>query len=261
MHGTHERAYVRARDGGRCRYCGRASWQGTVRFTLDHVVPRTRGGSSRPSNLVWACLPCNQAKGSRTVEEFLRDDPARLADLARQRRAPLAAAPKMGWVCRGLVRRLGEALQVRTTTGADTAWARRRWGVAKSHADDAACTGSTRPVRGLRTPAVLRAQGHGRRQQAKASKGEAYRQWRHARLPRGPAPGHAQPGRTVLGVRTGDTVQIQGRDGRWRRGRATVRPSQGTVSVRAAGRTATTRHAQRIRLESRARSWAQSRSP
>ena len=176
LHGTHERAYVRARDGGRCRYCDRASWQGTVRFTLDHVVPRARGGSSRPSNLVWACLPCNQAKGSRTVEELLRDDPARLADLARQRKAPLAAAPKMGWVCQELVRRLGETLQVRTTTGADTAWARRRWGIAKSHADDAACTGSTRPVHGLRTPAVLRAQGHGRRQQAKASKGEAYRQ-------------------------------------------------------------------------------------
>lgn len=40
-------------------------------FHLDHIIPRSRGGSSRPENLQWLCVPCNTAKGALTTEEFL----------------------------------------------------------------------------------------------------------------------------------------------------------------------------------------------
>ncbi len=54
-----------ARDGWRCAYCGTTSG----RLTLDHVVPRSRGGESVWENVVTACAPCNHKKGNRTLEE------------------------------------------------------------------------------------------------------------------------------------------------------------------------------------------------
>jgi 5-methylcytosine-specific restriction endonuclease McrA len=53
-----------ARDGWRCQYCGQ-----TGKLTLDHVVPRSRGGDSVWENVVTSCAPCNLRKGDRTLEE------------------------------------------------------------------------------------------------------------------------------------------------------------------------------------------------
>jgi 5-methylcytosine-specific restriction endonuclease McrA len=55
-----------ARDGWRCVYCGTASG----RLTLDHVVPRSRGGDSVWENVVTSCAPCNLRKGNRLLEEL-----------------------------------------------------------------------------------------------------------------------------------------------------------------------------------------------
>jgi 5-methylcytosine-specific restriction endonuclease McrA len=55
-----------ARDGWRCVYCG----DGTSRLTLDHVVPRSRGGDSVWENVVTSCAPCNLRKGNRLPEEI-----------------------------------------------------------------------------------------------------------------------------------------------------------------------------------------------
>lgn len=53
------------RDGHVCQYCGSRS----SRLTLDHVVPRHRGGRHEWENLVAACPSCNLRKGGRTMEE------------------------------------------------------------------------------------------------------------------------------------------------------------------------------------------------
>ena len=53
------------RDGYRCQYCGRSS----SRMTLDHVIPKHRGGTHEWQNLVSACPPCNRYKGHRTPRE------------------------------------------------------------------------------------------------------------------------------------------------------------------------------------------------
>ena len=54
-----------ARDGWRCAYCGTSSG----RLTLDHVVPRSKGGESIWENVVTACAPCNLRKGDRLLED------------------------------------------------------------------------------------------------------------------------------------------------------------------------------------------------
>jgi 5-methylcytosine-specific restriction endonuclease McrA len=54
-----------ARDGWRCVYCG----TGGGRLTLDHVVPKSRGGESIWENVVTSCAPCNLRKGNRLLHE------------------------------------------------------------------------------------------------------------------------------------------------------------------------------------------------
>lgn len=61
-----------ARDGWRCVYCGSSS----SRLTLDHVVPRSRGGGSDWDNVVTSCAPCNTRKGDRLPEEAAMPLPA-----------------------------------------------------------------------------------------------------------------------------------------------------------------------------------------
>ncbi|MCB1250226.1 MAG: HNH endonuclease [Acidimicrobiales bacterium] len=57
------RRAVFLRDGGRCQYCGRRA------ESIDHVVPRSRGGAHSWDNVVAACRRCNSAKRDRLLEE------------------------------------------------------------------------------------------------------------------------------------------------------------------------------------------------
>jgi 5-methylcytosine-specific restriction endonuclease McrA len=55
------------RDKNTCQYCGRRKAKSDL--TLDHVIPRSRGGYDAWENLVLACMTCNVRKASRTPEE------------------------------------------------------------------------------------------------------------------------------------------------------------------------------------------------
>lgn len=53
------------RDNHQCQYCGKKS----VGLTIDHVIPRVRGGKDTWENLVCACVKCNSRKGNRSLKE------------------------------------------------------------------------------------------------------------------------------------------------------------------------------------------------
>jgi 5-methylcytosine-specific restriction endonuclease McrA len=65
---THRRKITRravfARDGWACQYCGSRS-----NLTVDHVIPRSKGGSSSWENIVASCAPCNRRKGDSLPEK------------------------------------------------------------------------------------------------------------------------------------------------------------------------------------------------
>ena len=61
------RRTVMARDHYTCQYCG--VQPGKAGLTIDHILPRSRGGDTIWENVVTACGPCNRRKGSRTPEE------------------------------------------------------------------------------------------------------------------------------------------------------------------------------------------------
>ena len=58
------RKNILRRDGHRCQYCGTSQ-----NLTVDHVVPKSKGGEDSWDNLVTACIKCNNKKGNRTPEE------------------------------------------------------------------------------------------------------------------------------------------------------------------------------------------------
>lgn len=58
------RRAVFARDGWECQYCGR---RGSL--TMDHVVPRSKGGDTSWENVVACCATCNRRKGDRSVSQ------------------------------------------------------------------------------------------------------------------------------------------------------------------------------------------------
>ena len=61
------RRNIFARDRNRCQYCGKRFR--TSELSIDHVVPRSRGGKSIWQNVVCACLKCNVKKGGRLPAE------------------------------------------------------------------------------------------------------------------------------------------------------------------------------------------------
>jgi 5-methylcytosine-specific restriction endonuclease McrA len=66
------RKAVLARDAYTCQYCGHEA----AGLTVDHVIPRSRGGRSEWENIVASCAPCNRRKGNRMPREA-RMHPAR----------------------------------------------------------------------------------------------------------------------------------------------------------------------------------------
>jgi 5-methylcytosine-specific restriction endonuclease McrA len=67
LHVRFSRENVYLRDGHRCQYCGLRC--GPRELTLDHVVPRSRGGKTTWRNVVTACVACNRRKGRATPEQ------------------------------------------------------------------------------------------------------------------------------------------------------------------------------------------------
>jgi 5-methylcytosine-specific restriction endonuclease McrA len=61
------RANLYKRDRYTCQYCGRK--QASAELTIDHIVPRSRGGQSTWTNCVVACIRCNSRKADRTLAQ------------------------------------------------------------------------------------------------------------------------------------------------------------------------------------------------
>ena len=130
--------YLLEKFGRRCVYCAKSG----VPLNVEHIVPKARGGSNRLSNLAIACVECNQKKGARPIEEFLKGKPELLARVRKQLKTPLRDAASVNatrWALFEALRATG--LPVRTGSGALTKFNRHCFGVPKEHWFDALCVG------------------------------------------------------------------------------------------------------------------------
>lgn len=87
-----------ARDGSVCLWCGRSVWRRDL--TVEHLLPRSRGGRGAPENLAIACRTCNRRRRSRSVAAYVRiQREAGLAprvDLVERALARLTTSPARG---------------------------------------------------------------------------------------------------------------------------------------------------------------------
>jgi 5-methylcytosine-specific restriction endonuclease McrA len=204
------REYLLEKWGRRCAYCGAEG----VPLEIEHIVPRTRGGSNRVSNLTLACHPCNESKGRRTAAEFGRPE---IQQRAKQPLKDAAAVNASRWA---LYHRLvTTGLPVEVGTGGRTKWNRAQRNLPKTHWFDAACVGASTPstlhVRGV-VPLAIHAMGRESRQMCRMD---------HFGFPRT----SAKAARIVQGFQTGDIVRA-GVSGGTKAGAYT-----GRVAVRATG--------------------------
>ena len=152
--GYEVREYLLEKWGRTCAYCGATG----VPLQVEHIVPRTRGGSDRVSNLTLACGPCNQRKGAQTAAEF--GFPLVQAQ-AQQPLRDAAAVNSTRWALYQALQATG--LPVEAGTGGRTKYNRTRQGWPKTHWQDAACVGASTPEQlRVSTPTVLQITATGR---------------------------------------------------------------------------------------------------
>ncbi|NEO58209.1 MAG: HNH endonuclease [Okeania sp. SIO3B5] len=162
LQGYEVREYLLEKCGRKCAYCGAEN----VPLEIEHIHPRSKGGSNCVSNLTLACAPCNQAKGNQDIKQFLNGKPDLLKRVLVRAKAPLKDAVAINasrWALFNALKSTG--LSVSTGSGAQTKFNRRRLGLLKTHWLDAACVGNIEALEVLTTqPLLIKSAGHGRRQ-------------------------------------------------------------------------------------------------
>ncbi|WP_366511464.1 HNH endonuclease, partial [Moorena sp. SIO4A1] len=138
---------------------------------IEHIHPKSFGGSDRVSNLCLACEKCNQRKGNKPIEEFLKKKPSLLQKIKTKAKQPLPDAAAVNSTRNKLVKVLKKIKPIVTGTGAQTKYNRTKLGFPKEHWIDAACVGDIETLV-LRTsqPLLVTCKGQGGRQKAALNK-------------------------------------------------------------------------------------------
>ena len=186
--GFEVKAYLLQKCGHECAYCKAKN----VPLQIEHIIPKSRGGTDRVSNLTVACEDCNQKKDNLTAAEFGHPE------VQKQALQPLkdaAAVNTTRYAIGNTLKRLG--LPISFWSGGRTKYNRTQQGYPKAHWIDAACVGdSGAQVRLNPSMSILqvKATGHGSRQMCRVDK---------FGFPRT----SAKTVRVVEGFRTGDLVK------------------------------------------------------
>jgi len=134
LFGYEVREYLLEKWGRKCVYCGKTD----VPLQIEHIVPKSRGGSNRVSNLTLACEKCNLAKGNKTAAEF------GYPEIQKQAKKPLKDAATVNSVRWRLFDRLKElGLEIECGSGGRTKYNRTKQGYPKEHWIDAVCVGES----------------------------------------------------------------------------------------------------------------------
>lgn len=159
--GYEVREYLLEKWRRKCAYCDKEG----VPLQVEHIDPRSKGGSNRVSNLTISCERCNTKKGVKLIDEFLKKDPVRLMRIKRHAKQPLKDAAVVNAIRWALFRTLKNILPTATGTGGQTKYNRTRLEFPKEHWIDAACVGSVEKLNLItQQPLRIKATGWGTRQ-------------------------------------------------------------------------------------------------
>ncbi|KAF3889036.1 MULTISPECIES: RNA-guided endonuclease IscB [Nostocales] len=148
--------------GRECVYCGLTD----VPLQIEHINPRSKGGSERFSNFTLSCEKCNQKKGSKPVEQFLKNQPEILKKIKAHQKKSLSDAAAVNSTRKAIFEMAHQfELPVISGDGASTKMIRIQSQLPKAHWLDSACVGTDQIVK-LRVcqPLLVTCTGHGTRQ-------------------------------------------------------------------------------------------------
>ena len=167
--GYETREYLLEKWDRQCAYCGVKD----VPFQVEHIHPRSKGGSDSITNLTLSCEKCNTKKGTKDIKDFLKKDPSKLEKILKQAKRPLADAAAVNttrFVLLFVLKATG--LPVETGSGGLTKFNRSQQKLEKTHWIDAACVGQSTPILNIKgvKPLLITANGHGTRQSCRTDK-------------------------------------------------------------------------------------------
>lgn len=210
----------------KCAYCDKQN----VPLEIEHIVPKSKGGSDRTSNLTLACRSCNEKKGNSSIQEYLGHNKAKLNKVLNQTKKSLkdpAAVNASRYA-------IGEKLKifnmdVNFSSGGRTKFNRTNQGYKKEHFIDAACVGKSGEnvhIANNLVPLTIQAVGRGSRQMCRVNK---------YGFPRT----KAKSNKRVFGFKTGDIVKAIVTTGKYagiHTGRVAIRTS-GSFNISKTGGT------------------------
>jgi len=161
LHGYEVREYLLEKFGRKCVYCGKKD----CRLEIEHIVPKSKGGSNRISNLTISCNDCNNKKGTMTAEEFGFLEVQKLA------KKPLKDAAMMNATRWRTFERLKKSFKnVECGSGGLTKLNRINHKLGKTHYYDACCVGKSTPEKfNFKTKFVLEIAAKGRGRHARTN--------------------------------------------------------------------------------------------
>lgn len=158
--GYEVREYILEKFNRQCVYCDAQN----VPLEIEHIQPRSKGGSNRISNLTLSCRPCNQKKSNNPIQDFVKDR-TRLERIMRQVKVPLKDSAAVN-VTRNILYKclLSTGLAVETGSGSQTKYNRCRLNIFKTHSLDAVCVGNIGDVyNDIQYVLHIQSRGHGSR--------------------------------------------------------------------------------------------------
>lgn len=156
LYGYRIKQYLLEINNHTCAYCKKTN----VPLQIEHIVPKSKGGSNNISNLTVACAPCNKKKGNKTAAQFGHPKITGTTDFFKDMAAVNSSKNKL------LELLQSTGLDVRTYDAGFTKYNRKISHLIKDHYIDAACVGEQPAKFNSKNITVLNivAKGRGKRQ-------------------------------------------------------------------------------------------------
>jgi 5-methylcytosine-specific restriction endonuclease McrA len=171
LFGYEVREYLLEKWQRKCAYCHAKN----LAFEIDHIQPKSLGGSNRVTNLTLACHACNVKKGNLDIRKFLSHDQKRLTAILSYQNQSLKDAAAVNASRYAIGNRLKHFsnLAVISCSGGQTKFNRINQGYHKDHFIDAICLGESGQcvyIPALLKPLTIEACGRGSRQMCRVDR-------------------------------------------------------------------------------------------
>ena len=152
--------YLLEKFGRKCYYCGAKD----TPLEKEHILPKSKGGTNRVSNLTVSCRKCNIEKGNRHPDEIEGDFGKRVQSALKAAKKPLKDAQAVNTIRWKIVETLkATGLPIVYGTGGKTKYHRKQAGLPKTHYYDAACVAGVAKSSTSHSVLAIHAVGYGHR--------------------------------------------------------------------------------------------------